>query len=705
MSDSVTEADLEMEDQSARSRPVSRPRSRASRPSSASSTRSTRSTRSILVEDELSGCLVSRDDGLTRAAVAKRPHTDGSGPSVTVGGGVQPSKIPCPSNRKGAPLNVQSAKGPNSPPAVSRQSSLQGESPLDDVVFARPKEVMCSKPSPKEPAAITVYRAEAKSKLCTALATIDKCRNIKGVDTKKLKEDLGSILIMTERLDPSVTVDETFSSWAAERSKVMADLEKLRKENVELRKQINLLIRGGSGLRTPSVAPSASKEPAKVSVTAPVPAPSDVEAFRADILESAGRLISAQVEEQMRKGFIQLRALLDKSSPAPTIRPEYRPPLQSDGQYEVLSRLPGAGGPGFRDAPHLQGSRGADFPRLEKRQPPPRPVSDGQQPGPAGGGRAQEGGNTVVKRGKELWGCLSGEEEQADPAITVQTACAAICGCGCYPRSGAEAGGLTYTDVLKEAKSKIDLASLGIGSLRFKTAATGARILEIPGSQTGEQADALASKFQEVFPADTVRISRPVKTAEMRVMGLDDGTDGEEVAAAVAQQGECAAAAVKVGEIRRGASGLGTCWVRAPLAAVKRITTAGRIKIGWVTAAAELLRQKPLRCYRCLESGHVLARCSHEEDRSGLCYRCGEPGHKAAGCMATPHCVVCAAAGRPADHRDVLEKETWDLEFWEEEGQMLYAKYQEILRTVRKNLKYELIRGGYCVGLEESWLC
>ncbi|XP_059046004.1 uncharacterized protein LOC131841705, partial [Achroia grisella] len=73
----------------------------------------------------------------------------------------------------------------------------------------------------------------------------------------------------------------------------------------------------------------------------------------------------------------------------------------------------------------------------------------------------------------------------------------------------------------------------------------------------------------------------------MRVMGLDDGTDREVGAAAVAQH--------------------------------------GRIRIGWLSAAVELLRQKPLRCFRCLETVHVLARCLHEEDWSGLCYRCGVP--------------------------------------------------------------------------------
>ncbi|XP_052755164.1 uncharacterized protein LOC128201631 [Galleria mellonella] len=80
------------------------------------------------------------------------------------------------------------------------------------------------------------------------------------------------------------------------------------------------------------------------------------------------------------------------------------------------------------------------------------------------------------------------------------------------------------------------------------------------------------------------------------------------------------------------------------------MTVAGRVRIGWVSAKAELLRQRPLRCFRCLEEGHVRASCSHEQDRSGLCYRCGNEGHKAAMCAADPKCAVCSAQGRPSDH-------------------------------------------------------
>ncbi|XP_028040578.1 uncharacterized protein LOC114250775 [Bombyx mandarina] len=64
-----------------------------------------------------------------------------------------------------------------------------------------------------------------------------------------------------------------------------------------------------------------------------------------------------------------------------------------------------------------------------------------------------------------------------------------------------------------------------------------------------------------------------------------------------------------------------------------------------------LQEQRAWRCLRCFSTGHGLARCTSLIDRSGLCFRCGQPGHKAASCTAAPHCALCAAAGRTANHR------------------------------------------------------
>lgn len=210
---------------------------------------------------------------------------------------------------------------------------------------------------------------------------------------------------------------------------------------------------------------------------------------------------------------------------------------------------------------------------------------------------------------------------------------------------------MTYAKVLAEAKSKVDLADLGITELRFRRAATGARILEVPGATSGDKADSLAEKLREALKEEDIKIAMPTKCSEVRVSGLDDSVSAEEVAKAIIKIGGCRADLVKVGEIRVDHTGLGTIWVRCPVAVAKKVADSGRLLVGWVAAQVKLMQTKPLRCYRCLEMGHVRVKCTAEVDRSNQCYRCGQPDHKAGQCSAAPHCTVCAAANKPSEHR------------------------------------------------------
>jgi hypothetical protein len=177
-------------------------------------------------------------------------------------------------------------------------------------------------------------------------------------------------------------------------------------------------------------------------------------------------------------------------------------------------------------------------------------------------------------------------------------------------------------------------------------------MLEIPpGTENAEKAaDALAAKLREVV-GEEAYIHRPMKCAEIRVTGLDDSSTAEEVVEAIAREGDCTTANIKPGIVSRGMSGIGSLWVSCPVAVAKKVVETGRLRVGWVSARVVLLDAKPLRCYRCQEAGHVGAKCDRGVDRSNWCHRCGKPDHKARECTNEAHCVICAAAGKPAAHR------------------------------------------------------
>ncbi|XP_020297222.1 uncharacterized protein LOC109861820 [Pseudomyrmex gracilis] len=133
---------------------------------------------------------------------------------------------------------------------------------------------------------------------------------------------------------------------------------------------------------------------------------------------------------------------------------------------------------------------------------------------------------------------------------------------------------------MAKARAAINLADYGIAGLRPKRAITGGLILEVPGENGAERADALAKAMSALFAEDETRVSRPVKTAEVRIKGLEDSVSPEEMTAALAIAGGCTQREVKVGPVKLAPSGLGAVWARCPVSAVRRLADLGKITVG-----------------------------------------------------------------------------------------------------------------------------
>lgn len=79
-----------------------------------------------------------------------------------------------------------------------------------------------------------------------------------------------------------------------------------------------------------------------------------------------------------------------------------------------------------------------------------------------------------------------------------------------------------------------------------------------------------------------VRITRPYKKADLRIRDLDDSVCESDIINAIAVEGNCPRAQIKVGEIRKRPGTLGTAWVQCPLAVAKKIIEKKRLSIGWL---------------------------------------------------------------------------------------------------------------------------
>ncbi|XP_028166795.1 uncharacterized protein LOC114357398, partial [Ostrinia furnacalis] len=136
----------------------------------------------------------------------------------------------------------------------------------------------------------------------------------------------------------------------------------------------------------------------------------------------------------------------------------------------------------------------------------------------------------------------------------------------------------------KRAKAAVDLSELGIPSIKVTDSATGARLIEVPGSESREKADKLADKLKAVLGGD-VTLTRPEKRAGVRISGLDESVTREEVAEAVASKTGCSLEAVRVGEIRRSSRGEGIATLSCPVVA-RRSSLSADVSVDRSEAAA-----------------------------------------------------------------------------------------------------------------------
>jgi len=285
----------------------------------------------------------------------------------------------------------------------------------------------------------------------------------------------------------------------------------------------------------------------------------------------------------------------------------------------------GKGGRPMRTDRPKSGDRGETYAKAVAKHPPP--------PASSSSGQSSRGGASRIP---------TQQQQQRQPVTIKRPPKTAAVQISCPPGKCGEA--------MRLAKERMDFRGLGIKDLRPRRARTGALLLEIPGAEGAAKADALEMK-EALKDQEGVKISRPVKTAELRLKDLEDSISAVEIANMIADEGECVPDEIRVGPIRQGLNRLGTAWVRCPMITANRLLRKGRLTLGWTRVRIELLPERTTTCYLCLQPGHVRATCPGGKDRAGLCYRCGEAGHLASTCSAPPRCPVCADLGRPDGHR------------------------------------------------------
>ncbi|XP_068141504.1 uncharacterized protein [Drosophila tropicalis] len=107
------------------------------------------------------------------------------------------------------------------------------------------------------------------------------------------------------------------------------------------------------------------------------------------------------------------------------------------------------------------------------------------------------------------------------------------------------------------------------------------------------------------------------------IYNLDAAVTPDELLAKLSSQAKVEMNALTVKSLRAGFRNYQTSILSAPEAVARKLIELGRVEIGWAKCRIRELEQWPLRCFKCLATGHIAAKCSSKEDRLDCCFKCG----------------------------------------------------------------------------------
>lgn len=212
-------------------------------------------------------------------------------------------------------------------------------------------------------------------------------------------------------------------------------------------------------------------------------------------------------------------------------------------------------------------------------------------------------------------------------------------------------GESSYADILRKVKSDPKLIVLGQNVRNIRKTQKGDLLLELnkPSHQrTGD----FRHTVEEVLGVDA-EVRALTQEVLLEIKDIDEITTKEDVHAALINVAEefksVELSAIK--SLRNAYGGTQTAIIGLSAGLANRFVEIGKIRIGWVYCR---IRKKlvPRRCYKCLDFGHIAAKCVSEYDNSGKCLKCGETGHKIRTCRNNPSCMLCKNAEdrRKSDH-------------------------------------------------------
>lgn len=185
------------------------------------------------------------------------------------------------------------------------------------------------------------------------------------------------------------------------------------------------------------------------------------------------------------------------------------------------------------------------------------------------------------------------------------------------------AGGMTYADLVKSCKEKVDSEELGVRVLTYKQNLTGNLEMRVSG-----KVSALKERIQEQVPG--AQMTARKKTSTMHIKDLEEEVTRDEIIAGIKKSMKDETLEPIVTSIRPAYDNTCRATVKVESKAAESLARKGFVQIGLISAKIWIREEKP-RCFKCKEEGHLKGDCTGEY-KPNTCFKCKQAGHIKANC-------------------------------------------------------------------------
>lgn len=190
--------------------------------------------------------------------------------------------------------------------------------------------------------------------------------------------------------------------------------------------------------------------------------------------------------------------------------------------------------------------------------------------------------------------------------------------------------------MVKALKKNIDVKKIGVQVHNVNSSEKGEIQIQLTGREKSNEDAFEKEVITQIGGTATSKLIEKTETIVIRDLAAD--IEQAELEGAITEAvGEQVNMEAKI-MVTSNNRGLKHAFVTMPARATRKLMQRARIHIGWSRCRIEE-KIAPARCFKCLELGHVAAKCRNNSEKGKRCFKCGESDHKVKDCQNPAKCL------------------------------------------------------------------